>query len=100
MAAASRASGSGAAGQRAQCPAGARAVAVDEVAAARVQRRDHERLPGLVRNSEVGDERLVEDRVDAPAVVAATFAAAPQSYSVGGGCSGGKAAGALDGHLL
>ena len=44
------------------------AVDVEEVADARVQRRDHVRLP-LALEAEMADERGVEDRVDRRAVV-------------------------------
>jgi len=50
-------------------------VAVDEIAAAGVQRRNHKRL-APVGDAEVGEQRLVEDRVDHAAVIAATLALA------------------------
>jgi hypothetical protein len=61
------------------------AVAVDDVPAARVQRGDHERLAVLVHDPEVGDERLVEDRVDHLAFVAAPFALAAKAHALGRG---------------
>ena len=69
-----------------------RAVAVDDVAAARVQRGHDERLAVLADDAEVGDQPLVEDRVDRRAVVAAALAPAPQPHALGawrGGVGGG-----------
>jgi hypothetical protein len=51
-------------------------VQVDDVAAAGVQRWDHERLAVLVGDAEVSDQTLVEDRVDRGPIVAAAFALA------------------------
>jgi hypothetical protein len=51
-------------------------VQVHRVADARVQRRGHERLAVLVGDPEVRDQRLVEDRIDRRALVAAAFALA------------------------
>ena len=57
---------------RPQRPAGGRAVDVDVVADACVQRGDHERLP-VLDEAEVADQGGVEDRVDAGTVVASVL---------------------------
>ena len=69
--------------QRVQHAVRARAVQVQPVAAARVDRRDHAGLP-VVRERDVAQEALVEDRVHDRAVVAAALRAALQSGAWGG----------------
>jgi hypothetical protein len=48
-----------------------------------VQRRDHDRLAVSVDDAEVGDQRLVEDRVDDLALVAAPLALAANPDAIG-----------------
>ena len=63
-------------GERSEQPAERRAVQVHAIAVARVQHRDHERLPVVADDAEVADHALVENRVDrGPPVVAAAGAA-------------------------
>src|SRR5829696_4068324 len=61
--------------------AGRRAVDVDLLADARVERRDDERL-AFVGEADVSDERLVEDRLDGVAVVRRLVVHAPQAHAL------------------
>ena len=69
-----------------------------DVAAARVQRGGHDRLSVRLDDAEVRDQRLVEDRVDHVAVVAAAFALAPQTHAVGRRLGHGATVGCGGGH--
>ena len=69
-------------GEVAQHPARRRAVHVEQVADARVQRRDDVR-PAAGLEPDVAVERLVEDRVDRLAVVTAALRLAPDAQVVG-----------------
>ena len=75
--------GARAGGERPHRATRQRAVAVDDLAVAGVQHGDHERLAVLVDDAQVGDQCLVEDRVDRLALVAAPFALAPQAHALG-----------------
>ncbi len=54
---------------------------VDDVAGARVQRGEHQRLT-VFDDPDVRDEALVEDRVDRLAVMAAALPLAAQSHPI------------------
>jgi len=56
-----------------------------DVAAARVQHGDHERLVILYGDAQMSDQGLVQDRVDDAPVVACAFALAPQADPIGWG---------------
>ena len=66
----------------AQRPAGRRAVHVDLLAEARVQRGDHERL-ALVGEADVRHERLVEDGLDGVALVGRLLVHPAHAHALG-----------------